>query len=45
MKLNNGIDIPSMGFGTFLAPEGDVTKDAVRCAIETGDTLIDTAAV
>ena len=45
MKLNNGIDIPSMGFGTFLAPEGDVTKDAVRCAIETGYTLIDTAAV
>lgn len=45
MKLNNGIDIPSMGFGTFLAPEGDVTKEAVKCAIETGYTLIDTAAV
>lgn len=43
MKLNNGIEIPSMGFGTYkMAPED--TKASVLCALRCGWRHIDTAA-
>ena len=45
MKLNNGHLIPSLGFGTFLTPDGDVCVNSVRHALQCGYTHIDTAAV
>jgi len=45
LKLNNGVEIPYIGLGTFKAPEGGETYDAVKWAIETGYRHIDTAAV
>lgn len=43
MKLSNGIEIPSMGFGTYkMAPED--TKASVLCALRSGWRHIDTAA-
>ena len=45
MKLNNGVTIPTPGFGTFLTPDGSTCVDAVKCAISTGYAHIDTAAV
>lgn len=45
MKLSNGYDIPCPGFGTFKTPDGELCINAVREAIETGYTHIDTAAV
>ena len=44
MKLNNGIEIPSMGFGTYrMAPEDTVAS--VKCAIAAGWKHIDTATI
>lgn len=45
MKLNNGVMIPTPGFGTFLTPDGATCVNAVKCAISSGYTHIDTAAV
>lgn len=45
MKLNNGYEIPSPGFGTFKIPDGDICIESVREAIAAGYTHIDTAAV
>ena len=45
MILSNGYEIPSVGFGTFKTPAGEICVDAVREAIEAGYTHIDTAAV
>lgn len=43
ITLNNGIEMPTLGFGVFqTAPEE--TVDAVSTALETGYRLIDTAA-
>lgn len=43
ITLNNGIEMPALGFGVFqTAP--DETVDAVSAALETGYRLIDTAA-
>jgi 2,5-diketo-D-gluconate reductase A len=43
IKLNNGVTMPNLGFGTFaIAP--DQTAEAVHTAIRTGYRLIDTAA-
>ncbi|VTR52560.1 aldo/keto reductase [Sphingobacterium thalpophilum] len=44
-KLNNGIDIPAIGFGTWQIPEGDEAYRAVKEALSAGYTHIDTAAV
>lgn len=44
-KLNNGIEIPAIGFGTWQIEEGDNAYNAVKTAIEKGYTHIDTAAV
>lgn len=42
LKLNNGIEIPLMGFGTFML-NGEPCINAVSSAIQTGYRMIDTA--
>lgn len=44
LKLNNGVDMPMFGLGTFLSERGDVTRKAVLYALEAGYRHIDTAA-
>jgi diketogulonate reductase-like aldo/keto reductase len=43
VTLNNGVQIPALGFGVLQTPP-DVTADAVGTALATGYRLIDTAA-
>ena len=43
LTLNNGVEIPPLGFGVFQTPP-DETADAVQAALETGYRHIDTAA-
>jgi diketogulonate reductase-like aldo/keto reductase len=43
ITLNNGVQIPQLGFGVFQVPERD-TATAVTAALETGYRSIDTAA-
>ena len=43
MKLNNGVEMPALGFGVFQTPP-DETRDAVKAALDAGYRLIDTAA-
>ncbi len=43
ITLDNGIEMPALGFGVFQAAP-DETVDAVSTALETGYRLIDTAA-
>lgn len=44
MILSNGVEIPSMGFGTYrMAPEDTVAS--VKCALETGWRHVDTATI
>lgn len=42
LKLNNGIKMPMLGFGTFMLG-GEVCENAVCDAIKTGYRMIDTA--
>ncbi|AOD23145.1 oxidoreductase [Rhodococcus sp. p52] len=44
VTLNNGVEIPQLGFGVFQIPE-DETTAAVSSALETGYRHIDTAAI
>jgi methylglyoxal/glyoxal reductase len=44
-ELNNGVEIPVLGLGVFQTPAGDVTRQAVRWALETGYRHVDTAAM
>jgi len=44
VKLNNGIDIPLFGLGTWQLKAGLETEQAVSHALEAGYRLIDTAA-
>ncbi|WP_035804442.1 aldo/keto reductase [Kitasatospora mediocidica] len=44
VTLNNGVQIPQLGFGVWQVPD-DEASSAVRTAIETGYRSIDTAAV
>jgi diketogulonate reductase-like aldo/keto reductase len=43
-KLNNGVEIPCVGFGTFQTPDGDTAVASVKEAIKAGYRHIDTAA-
>ena len=43
-KLNNGYEIPCVGFGTWQTPDGDTAVLAVSEAIKAGYRHIDTAA-
>ncbi|WP_026994937.1 aldo/keto reductase [Flectobacillus major] len=43
VKLNNGIEMPLMGFGVFQIPDPSECEKSVITAIEAGYRLIDTA--
>jgi diketogulonate reductase-like aldo/keto reductase len=43
VKLNNGIEMPILGFGVFQVKELDECERSVADAIATGYRLIDTA--
>jgi len=43
IKLNNGVELPSLGLGVFQSPPSE-TVGAVEAAVKTGYRLIDTAA-
>ncbi|MFV0140236.1 aldo/keto reductase [Empedobacter falsenii] len=43
-KISNGIDIPAIGFGTWLL-EGEKVTEPLKIALEKGYTHIDTAAI
>ena len=43
--LNNETQIPVIGFGVFRIPEGEEVVSAVKCALEAGYRLIDTAMI
>ena len=45
VKLNNGVEMPQLGFGVFKVEEGKTVVDAVKKAIEVGYRSIDTAAI
>ncbi len=44
-ELNNGVNIPSIGFGTWQTPDGDIAVESVISAIKAGYRHIDTAAI
>ena len=44
-KLNNGVSIPAVGFGTWQTPDGCMAVSAVKTALCGGYSHIDTAAV
>lgn len=44
-RLNNGLFIPSIGFGTWQTPDGDTAVAAVKAALAAGYRHIDTAAI
>ncbi len=44
-KLSNGVEIPSIGFGTWQTPDGETAIEAVKTALTNGYTHIDTAAI
>ena len=44
IKLNNGVEIPQVGFGVWQIPDPETAK-AVNAAIEAGYRSIDTAAI
>ena len=41
-RLNNGVDIPAIGLGTYLLG-GKVLTEAIKTSVDTGSGLIDTA--
>lgn len=45
VKLNNGIEMPIIGLGTYKAPEGEEVVNEVTWALNAGYRLIDTAKV
>jgi 2,5-diketo-D-gluconate reductase A len=44
VKLNNGVEMPILGFGVFQIPDLAACERSVSDAIATGYRLIDTAA-
>ncbi|MFJ5566570.1 aldo/keto reductase [Lysinibacillus xylanilyticus] len=45
VTLNNGLEMPIIGYGVFRVPEGDDLAEAVKTAIAKGYRSIDTAQV
>lgn len=45
VTLNNGVEMPVLGFGVWKTKDGDEVFHAVKTAIETGYRSIDTASV
>jgi diketogulonate reductase-like aldo/keto reductase len=45
VTLNNGLEMPWLGFGVFQMKEGAETEDSVRVALEAGYRSIDTATI
>lgn len=45
ITLLNGKTIPVIGFGTWQAPNGQITADAVKTALQTGYRHVDAAAI
>jgi methylglyoxal/glyoxal reductase len=45
VRTRQELDLPRLGLGVFQTPPGEVTRKAVRWALETGYRLIDTAAM
>ena len=45
VKLNNGLEMPMLGFGSFRVEDGRDAVDAVKAALAAGYRSIDTAAV
>jgi len=45
LRLNNNIEIPALGLGTYLSKPGRETYDAVRYALDLGYRHIDTASL
>lgn len=43
-KLNNGVEIPVIGFGTWQTPNGQVAEESVLAALNSGYRHLDTAA-
>ena len=43
IKLNDGLEIPAIGFGTFMIPADGTTYETVKTAIDLGIRHIDTA--
>lgn len=45
VQLNNGIEIPALGFGVWQIEDQQICERSVATAIETGYKMIDTAAI
>lgn len=45
VTLRNKTAMPRLGLGTFLSPAGELTRNAVRWALEAGYRHIDTARI
>ncbi|OIK12123.1 glyoxal reductase [Bacillus sp. MUM 13] len=45
VTLNNGVEMPQLGFGVFKVENGDQTVESVKKALEAGYRAIDTAAI
>ncbi len=45
LTLNNGVELPRLGFGTWQVPDGPAVEAAVKTALSAGYRHVDTAAV
>ncbi len=45
VKLSNGVCMPCVGYGTWQAPDSNITKNNVIAALRSGYRHVDTAAV
>ena len=45
IRMHDGVEIPQLGLGVWQTPQGQVTIDAVKWALQAGVRHIDTAAI